>query len=154
MAAIISDKFRIFNAKQFLSSLGDDYFFRQNNGAQVDLIEGSPVERSRMYFFVGRPQRWDAFVEIFNKNATAFEEGHEVYVGTSYASATFKAKVRASYDASLLLYDVFPTVNSVPGAGAVLKGYFNGSDTGAQATAGVYRYATEDVPPVPLDNQK
>ena len=154
MAAIISDKFRIFNAKQFLTSLGDEYFFRQGNGSVVTPIDGPEIERARMYFFVGRPQRWDSFVEIYNKNATAFEEGHEVYVGASYASATFKAKVRASYDESLALYDVFPTVNSVPGAGAVIKGYFDGSDTGAQAVVGVYRYATEDVPPVPLDNQQ
>jgi hypothetical protein len=154
MAAIISDKFRIFNAKQFLTSLGDEYFFRQGNGSVVTPIDGPEIERSRMYFFVGRPQRWDAFVEILNSNSIAFEEGHEVYVGASYAAATFKAKVRAANDSSLLLFEVFPTVNSVPGAGAVLKGYFDGSDTGAQATAGVYRYATEDVPPVPLDNQK
>jgi hypothetical protein len=154
MAAIISDKFRIFNAKQFLTSLGDEYFFRQGNGSVVTPVDGPEVERSRMYFFVGRPQRWDAFVEIFNKNTTAFEDGQEVYVGASYGAATFKAKVRAANDSSLLLFDVFPTVNSVPGAGAVLKGYFDGSNTGAQASTGVYRYAAEDVPPVPLDNQK
>lgn len=152
MAAIISDKFRIFNAKQFLSSLGDDYFLVQNN--VPSLQTGPDTERARMYFFVGRPQRWDSFVELYNANATAFVAGQEVYVGTNYASATFKAKIRAVYDSSLLLYDVFPTVNSVPGAGATLKGYSGGSNTGAQATAGVYRYATEDVPPVPLDNQK
>ena len=29
-----------------------------------------------------------------------------------------------------------------------------GSDTGATAVSGVYRYATEDVPPLPLDNQR
>lgn len=152
MAAIISDKFRIFNAKQFLSSLGDDYFFVQNNVPA--LVPGSATERSRMYFFVGRPQRWDAFVEIYNKNSTAFVAGQEVYVGTNYASATFKAKIRAVHDASLQLYDVFPTPTSVPAAGATLKGYSGGSNTGAQATSGVYRYANEDVPPVPLDNQK
>ena len=28
-----------------------------------------------------------------------------------------------------------------------------GADTGAEARAGVYRYATEDAPPTPLDNQ-
>jgi hypothetical protein len=154
MAAIISDKFRIFNAKQFLSSLGDDYFLRQDNGAQVDLITGDPVERSRMYFFVGRPQRWDAYLEIYNKNGTAFVAEQEVYVGASYAAATFKAKVRTVSDNSVLLYDIFPQVTSVPAPGSILKGYSGGSDTGAQALTGVYRYATEDVPPVPLDNQR
>jgi len=141
MAAIISDKFRIFNARQFLESLSEG-------------PNDTSDERTRMYFFVGRPQRWDAYVEIFNQNTIAFEDGEEIYTGASYATATFKATIRAANDGALLLFNVFPTVNSVPGAGAILKGYFGGVDTGAQATAGVYRYATEDAPPVPLDNQK
>jgi hypothetical protein len=141
MAAIISDKFRIFNAKQFLESLS----------------EGSTdagTERTRMYFFVGRPQRWDSYVEIYNKSATAFVAGNEVYVGASYAGATFKATIREVYEESLLLYNVGPTTSSVPAAGAALKGWNGTADTGATAVSGVYRYASEDVPPVPLDNQK
>ena len=51
MAAIISDKFRIFNAKQFLESLSE--------GAT-----DTSADRSRMYFFVGRPQPWKAYLEI------------------------------------------------------------------------------------------
>ena len=83
MAAIISDKFRIFNATQFLESLSEP-------------VGGSDTsaERTRMYFFVGRPQRWDAYLEVFNKNATDFVAGNEVYVGANYASATFKATSR------------------------------------------------------------
>ena len=154
MAAIISDKFRIFNAKQFLSSLGDDYFLTQNNGAQGVLVEGSPVERCRMYFFVGRPQRWDAYVELYNQSDTAFVAGDEVYVGASYAGATFKATIREVYEDSLLLFNIGPSTSSVPAAGATLKGYNGTADTGATAVTGVYRYASEDVPPVPLDNQK
>ena len=80
MAAIISDKFRIFNAKQFLESLSE---------GSTDT--GS--ERTRMYFFVGRPQRWDSYVEIYNQSATDFVAGDEVYVGASYGAATFKAVV-------------------------------------------------------------
>jgi hypothetical protein len=142
MAAIISDKFRIFNATQFLESLSEG---SSDTGA----------ERTRMYFFVGRPQRWDAYLEIFNKNATAFVAGDEVYVGTSYASATFKAVIREVYENSLLLYQIGPTTTSTPGAAgtSTLKGWNGTADTGAQALTGVYRYATEDVPPVPLDNQ-
>ena len=145
MAAIISDKFRIFNAKQFLESLTE--------GAT-----DTSAERSRMYFFVGRPQPWKAYLEIHTKNSTAFVVGNEVYVGT-YASTAFRATVAAVYDSALLLTDVFGSagVNSAPPLGSSLKGRTGGSggsDTGATAVSGVYRYATEDVPPLPLDNQK
>ena len=142
MAAIISDKFRIFNATQFLESLSEPV-----GGADTS------DERTRMYFFVGRPQRWDAYLEIFNANATPFVAGNEVYIGASYATATFKATIREVYENSLLLHSVGPQTNSVPTAGSPLKGWNGTADTNAEALTGVYRYATEDVPPVPLDNQ-
>jgi len=145
MAAIISDKFRIFNAKQFLESLTE---------GQTD----TSAERSRMYFFVGRPQPWRAYLEIYSKNATAFTVGTEVYVGANYGAATFRATVAAVYDSALLLTDVFGGngVNSAPALGSTVVGVVagGGSTTGAQAKSGVYRYATEDVPPLPLDNQR
>ena len=53
MAAIISEKFRIFNAKQFLESLGE--------GA-----DDASADRTRMYFFVGRSTKWNGYLEIFN----------------------------------------------------------------------------------------
>jgi hypothetical protein len=145
MAAIISDKFRIFNAKQFLESLTE--------GAT-----DTSSERSRMYFFVGRPQPWRAYLEVYSKNATAFAVGNEVYVGT-YGSTAFRATVAAVYDSALLLTDVFGSagINSAPSIGSDLKGRTGGSggsDTGATAKSGIYRYATEDVPPLPLDNQR
>ena len=145
MAAIISDKFRIFNAKQFLESLTE---------GQTDVS----AERSRMYFFVGRPQPWRAYLEVYSKNSTAFSIGDEVYVGT-YGSTAFRATIAAVYDSALLLTDVFGSagVNSAPPLGSSLKGRTGGaggSDTGATAKSGVYRYATEDVPPLPLDNQR
>jgi len=145
MAAIISDKFRIFNAKQFLESLTEG-------------PNDTSAERSRMYFFVGRPQPWKAYLEIHSKNGTAFAVGNEVYVGT-YGSTTFRATVAAVYDSALLLTDVFGSagINSAPTLGTALKGRTGGaggSDTGAEAVSGVYRYATEDVPPLPLDNQR
>ena len=142
MAAIISDKFRIFNATQFLESLSEP----------VGGADTSP-EKTRMYFFVGRPQRWDAYLEIFNANATAFVAGNEVYVGANYGSATFKATIREVYENSLLIHSVGPQTNSVPTPGQALKGWNGTADTNAEALTGVYRYATEDVPPVPLDNQ-
>ena len=145
MAAIISDKFRIFNAKQFLESLTE--------GAT-----DTSAERSRMYFFVGRPQPWRAYLEIYSKNATQFTVGDEVYVGT-YGSTSFRATIAAVYDSALLLTDVFGSngVNSAPTLGSDLKcrtGGAGGSDTGATAKSGVYRYANENVPPLPLDNQR
>jgi len=144
MAAIISDKFRIFNAKQFLESLTE--------GAT-----DTSAERSRMYFFVGRPQPWRAYLEVYSKSATNFTVGNEVYIGT-YASTAFRATVAAVYDSALLLTDVFGSngVNSAPPLGSSLKETADGgsSDTGATATTGVYRYGTEDVPPLPLDNQR
>jgi hypothetical protein len=144
MAAIISDKFRIFNAKQFLESLTE--------GAT-----DTSAERSRMYFFVGRPQPWKAYLEVYSKSATNFTVGNEVYIGT-YGSTAFRATVSAVYDSALLLTDIFGSsgVNSVPPLGSALKETADGgsSDTGATATTGVYRYGTEDVPPLPLDNQR
>jgi hypothetical protein len=145
MAAIISDKFRIFNAKQFLESLTEG-------------PNDTSAERSRMYFFVGRPQPWKAYLEVHSKNSTAFAVGNEVYIGT-YGSTAFRATVSAVYDSALLLTDVFGSngVNSAPPINSPLKGRTGGaggSDTGAEAVSGVYRYATEDVPPLPLDNQR
>lgn len=140
MAAIISDKFRIFNAQQFLESL----------------TEGSTdagSDRTRMYFFVGRPQRWDAFLEIYSKNSTPFVAGQFVYVGATWATATFKATIREVKENSLILYTVGPTATATPSAGSTIKGYDGSANTGATAITGVYRYATEDVPPVPLDTQ-
>ena len=144
MAAIISDKFRIFNAKQFLESLTEG-------------PNDTSAERSRMYFFVGRPQPWKGYLEVHTQNSTAFVVGNEVYIGT-YGSTAFRATVAAVYDSALLLTDVFGSngVNSAPPLGSALKGRSGGaggSDTGATAVSGVYRYATEDVPPLPLDNQ-
>ncbi len=143
MAAIISDKFRIFNAKQFLESLTE--------GAT-----DTSAERSRMYFFVGRPQAWKAYLEVYSKGATDFTVGNEVFVGT-YGSTAFRATVAEVYDGALLLTDVFGSngINSVPPTGSTLLETANGGSTTTAATAktGVYRYATEDIPPLPLDNQ-
>jgi hypothetical protein len=142
MPAIISDKFRIFNAKQFIES------FTEGANDTGD-------ERTRMYFFVGRPQRWDAYLEIYSQNSTSFNVGDEVYVGASYGAATFKAVIREVFEESLLLYNVSGSagIQTAPAVGSALKGYFGGSDTGAQAVTGIYRYSSDEVPPLPLDNQ-
>jgi hypothetical protein len=138
MAAIISDKFRIFNAKQFLESL-------------------SETPSTNMYFFVGRPQPWKAYLEVYSKSSTNFTVGNEVFVGT-YGSTAFRATVSAVYDGALLLTDVFGSngINSVPPTGSTLLETADGGSntTLATATTGVYRYGTEDIPPLPLDNQR
>ena len=147
MAAIISDKFRIFNAKQFLESLTE--------GAT-----DTGSERSRMYFFVGRPQPWRAYLEIYSKGSVAFSAGQKIFVGTTagqYAASAFKATIAAVYDTALLLTDVFGTsgVNSVPTLGSTITATADDGATivtNATAKTGVYRYATEDIPPLPLDN--
>ena len=137
MAAIISEKFRIFNAKQFLESLSEGSGDTDSN-------------RSRMYFFVGRPQAWKAFIEVYAVSSTAFSVGEEVYVGASLGAATFKGTVSEVNPNSLLLTGIGPTVGATPAAGATLTG----NTSGATAKVGVYRYATEEIPTAPIDNQE
>ena len=142
MAAIISDKFRIFNAKQFLESLSEGA-----NDASAD--------RTRLYFFVGRPQPWRAFLEVYSVDGGSFAVGNELYVGTNYGTATWRGTVEAVYSNSILLSAIFGSggTASAPGLGSSIKEWDGSSDTGVTATSGVYRYATEDAPPLPLDNQ-
>ena len=159
MAAIISDKFRIFNAQQFLESLSEG----ANDAAS---------ERTLMYFFVGRPQGWNSFLEIYSKNAVAFAGGGGTFAyvaqddnGTyNIATSPWSARIEEVYDNSLVLSNVGAgggSALSTPLPGARIEGWSGsdptnaatGADTGAEAFAGVYRYATEDAPPGPLDHQ-
>jgi hypothetical protein len=143
MAAIISEKFRIFNAKQFLESLSEG---SSDTGS----------ERSRMYFFVGRPQAWESYLEIYSADgADSFAVGDGVYVGASWAGATFKATVTKVLDNSLLLASIGPLVTDAPALGSTLTGYnqTTNANKSVTATTGVYRFSTENIPPVPLDNQ-
>ena len=159
MAAIISDKFRIFNAQQFLESLSEG----ANDAAS---------ERTLMYFFVGRPQGWNSFLEIYSKNAVAFAGGGGTFAYVSQddngtyniATSPWSARIEEVYDNSLVLSNVGAgggSALSTPLPGARIEGWSGsdptnaatGADTGAEAFAGVYRYATEDAPPGPLDHQ-
>ena len=145
MSAIISEKFRIFNAQQFLESLTE--------GAN-----DTSADRSRMYFFVGRSDQWDSYLEIYNANATAFAVGDEVYDAgsggaTAYGSTTWKATVRKVNPNSLLVHSPSPA-SGTPTSGNVIKGYASSADTGAEAKAGVHRIADETNAPAPLDNQE
>jgi hypothetical protein len=144
MAAIISEKFRIFNAKQFLESLNEG---DSDTGA----------DRSRMYFFVGRPQAWDSFLEITSVDgADSFAVGDGVFAGgADWATATFRATVSKVLENSLLLSSIGPLVTSSPALGSILTGYNQSTNANklVSATTGVYRFSTENIPPVPLDNQ-
>jgi hypothetical protein len=149
MAAIISEKFRIFNAQQFLRSLGDDYY----DDNSLLLEEGPDDELANMYFFIGRAQRWDAYLEIYSQSDVAFEENDFVYVGTSFETAVFRASVRRVNENSLILSNVGPSNSSVPPIGSTLRGWNGTVNTGAEAKTGVYRFGNEDLPPLPHDNQ-
>lgn len=142
MAAIISEKFRIFNAKQFLESLSE--------GATG--TEATSDERTKSYFFVGRPQRWNAYLEIYSVVGN-FSLGETVYVtgsGITAANSPFRATVEAVYPNSILLSGVFPNIAAVPGIGSQLRG----DSSNATAYAAVYRYATDEVPLRPADNDE
>jgi len=142
MAAIISEKFRIFNAKQFLESLSE--------GATG--TEATSDERTKSYFFVGRPQRWNAYLEIYSVVGN-FSLGETVYVtgsGITAANSPFRATVEAVYPNSILLSGVFPNIAAVPGIGSQLRG----DSSNAIAYAAVYRYATDEVPLRPADNDQ
>ena len=142
MAAIISEKFRIFNAKQFLESLSE--------GATG--TEATSEERTKSYFFVGRPQKWNAYLEIYSVVGT-FSLGETVYVtgsGVTAANSSFRATVEAVYPNSVLLSGVFPNIAAVPGIGSQIRG----DSSNATAYAAVYRYATDEIPLRPADNDE
>tara|TARA_B100001173_G_scaffold291706_1_gene283309 strand:- start:283 stop:1989 length:1707 start_codon:yes stop_codon:yes gene_type:complete len=121
MAAIISEKFRIFNAKQFLESL-------------------SEASATNMYFFVGRPQKWYGYLEIYNQSGT-------FQVGETITGGGLTATINEIHTNSLLV--TATTTTAAPAAGSTVTG---GTST-ATAKTKTYRYATEDAPPAPIDNQ-
>ena len=142
MAAIISEKFRIFNAKQFLESLSEG----DTN------TEASSDERTKSYFFVGRPQRWNAYLEVYSTSGT-FQLGEQIYVtgaGITLANSSFRATVEAIYPNSILLSGVFPNISAVPAIGSQIRG----DTSNATAYTAVYRYANDEIPLRPADNDE
>ncbi len=121
MAAIISEKFRIFNAKQFLESL-------------------SEASATNMYFFVGRPQKWYGYLEIYNQSGT-------FQVGETITGGGLTATINEVHTNSLLV--TATTTTAAPAAGSTVTG----GTSSATAKTKTYRYATEDAPPAPIDNQ-
>jgi hypothetical protein len=94
MPAIISEKFRIFNAKQFVESLDE-------------------AVASTIYFFIGAPRVWYGHMEIYGQNAQAFTVGMSVT-----STGGFSATVKEVYPYSLFLENVVGT----PTPGATLTG--------------------------------
>lgn len=142
MAAIISEKFRIFNAKQFLESFSEG----------STLTEETSSDRTKSYFFVGRPQKWNAYLEIYSASG-GFQVGEQIYVtgpGVTLQTSTFRAQVEEVHENSLLLSSVFPSTASAPALGASIVG----NTSGATAKTAVYRYATDEIPQRPADNQE
>ena len=156
MSAIISDKFRIFNAENFLQAIGTDFYDTEGTlqpGDDAVLND----ERHRMYFFVGRPQPWYALLEVYSRvdagtgwDGIAF--GDTVTVG---AGPDFEAAVVAVYEDYVLLQNVTGTlggVNSAPPEASTIS-VTSGAATGSTGVTGLYRYATEDVPTLAFDNE-
>jgi len=156
MSAIISDKFRIYNAEAFLDALGDDYFDLDGNfiGNNDPLIE-----RNQMYFFVGRPQSWEPTLEVYGRVDAAAgwagSVGDQVSVGTP--GVDFTADVVAVYEDVLVLGNVSGSSGNLttPPAGSTLTVQAGGAAAGSTATTGVYRFADEDTTvPTAFDNTR
>jgi hypothetical protein len=126
MTAIISENFRILNAKNFLESLAEG----------SSLTEATSDERTKTYFFVGRPQRWSSYLEIYNASGS-FQVGERIFVsgaGYSVSSTPFGALVEAVFENVLVVTNIIPAVSATPSMGATISG--NISNTTAKV--GIY----------------
>ena len=113
MAAIISDKFRVYNAKQFLGAL-------------------TAPTPTRLYFFVGRPQEWYSTLEYYG--AGGFLPGETI----TAAGTPFTADVVDVYENYLTLTNIGPAISAVPdedaaitsasGSGSVITYRFGSED--------------------------
>lgn len=160
-ASLISDKFRIFNAEQFLSALGDDYYDEEGQFVAQDTDPLNVEERNFMYFFVGRPQAWYAILETYSRqDLNNGGAGDWSLVGEgdliSVASNSFGATVYRVYDDYILLTGITGASNlgTAPALGSALT-VTNGAGAGATALSGVYRYADDNATaPTAIDNDK
>ena len=99
MSAIITDLFRIHNAQQFVEALAEP----DTASPAEETAAESGTQRTRLYFFIGRPQEWRAYLELYAINNT-FQVGEVVYQGTSYpAGATVYGTVEKVFPNSVLL---------------------------------------------------
>ena len=93
-----------------------------------------------MYFFVGRPQKWYGYLEIYNQSGT-------FQVGETITGGGLTATINEVHANSLLV--TATTTTAAPAAGSTVTG----GTSSATAKTKTYRYATEDAPPAPIDNQ-
>ena len=148
MSAIITDLFRIHNAQQFVEALSEP---TTSTPAEESAAEAG-TQRTRLYFFIGRPQEWRAYLELYAINNT-FQVGEVVYQGTSYpGGAAVYGTVEKVFPNSVLLSGVNGTLgqNSNFVAGTTVTG----NTGGATAKAGVWRTGSENVPTSPFDSQE
>ena len=134
MPAIISEKFRIFNAKQFIESFSEG----TPSGSGGD----TSIDRTRMYFFIGASSPWKAYMEIYGQNTTPFAVGQTITVGT------FIGVISEVYPYALY----FSSATGIPTAAGSLTA--SNPANGATAKVGLYRAADENNAPNVLDNQK
>jgi len=128
MPALITDKFRVYNAKQFLESFDE-------NGAGAD--------STKHFFFVGRSKSWLTLVEYYNLATGTPTEGDTFTV----AGVAGTGVVESVFEGGFLASGFDPSSSSVAGV-------FGVAITSAGWTANVvkFRPASEDEPLRPLDN--
>lgn len=128
MPALITDKFRVYNAKQFLESFDED-------------------SSTQHFFFVGRSKSWATLVEYYAQTGTAYSSGTVTLApasGTPYTNKTLT--VVASLEGAFLVTGLDPLSISGVKFGDTLTW------TGGGATVLKVRPATEDAPLDPQDN--
>lgn len=142
MSAIITDLFRVFNAKQFVESLSEP---STSSPAAAAAAEAG-TERTRLYFFIGRPNEWNSYLEYYAQDVSlsSFQVGEQVYQGSTLPTATAKGTIVKIYPQSLLLSNVTGTFAS----GVTIKG----NTSAGQAKAGIFRVGSDSSPIVPFDN--
>ena len=148
MSAIITDLFRIHNAQQFVEALAEP----DTASPAEETAAESGTQRTRLYFFIGRPQEWRAYLELYAINNT-FQEGEIVYQGTSYpGDATVYGTVEKVFPNSVLLSGI--NGSSGQNSNFVAGTTVTGNNSGATAKAGVWRTGSENVPTQPFDSQE
>lgn len=130
MPALITDKFRVYNAKQFLESFDE-------------------ASSTQHFFFVGRSKTWATLVEYYSPTGTAYSSGSVTLAasptpGTPYTNKTLT--VVANLENAFLVTGLDPLSIAGVKFGDTLTW------TGGGATVLKVRPATEDAPLDPQDN--
>lgn len=130
MPALITDKFRVYNAKQFLES------FDESSSTQH-------------FFFVGRSKSWATVVEYYNPTGTAYASGTVTLAASPTPGTPYTNKVLA---VTAVLENAFLVTGLDPLSISGVKFGDTLTWTGGGATVLKVRPATEDAPLDPQDN--